>query len=275
MFSNGCVVGLIACESRTADQFPRADANFPVTVGGMQTVGKSIYHGFQTELEQRYSAGVFLNANYTFGRVIGLSTSPADPLGNASLERGPDTTSIAHVFHFNGVWDLPFGPGRRYGGDRGVIAAIVGKWQLAGLLHIQSGQPYTVTAPAPDTGTGSTVNRADRVADGRLSTDRPKSDWLNQFFDTIAFRRPARGAVGTAGVGVLTGPGLFNSDVTVMKSFDITEQVKLRFRAEFFNVFNHANFANPVSDVTSSAFGRIASTYGFPRQIQFGLRLQF
>ncbi len=74
---------------------------------------------------------------------------------------------------------------------------------------------------------------------------------------------------------MLIGPGLFNSDGTVMKSFDITEEVKLRFRAEFFNVFNHANFVNPVADVTSSAFGRIASTYGFPRQILFGLRLQF
>ena len=105
--------------------------------------------------------------------------------------------------------------------------------------------------------------------------DRPKHEWLNRFFDTTAFRRPARGAIGTSGVGVLTGPGLFNSDVTVMKNFDITEQVKLRFRAEFFNVLNHANFTNPVADVTSSAFGRIANTYGFPRQIQFGLRLQF
>jgi hypothetical protein len=60
-----------------------------------------------------------------------------------------------------------------------------------------------------------------------------------------------------------------------MKNTGITERVNLQLRAEFFNIFNHANFANPIADVTSSAFGRIASTYGFPRQIQFGARVQF
>jgi hypothetical protein len=242
----------------------------------MQTVGKSIYHAFQTELEKRYSSGVFFNANYTFGRLIGLSGSPADPIGNASLDRGPDATSIAHIFHFNTVWDLPFGPNRPFlSGATGAAAKIVGGWQIAGLLHAQSGQPFTVTAPAADTGTGSNVNRADRIADGRLSMDRPKNEWLNRYFDTDAFQRPLRGQIGTSGVGVLTGPGLFNSDITVMKNTGITERVNLQFRAEFFNVLNHANFSNPIADVTSSAFGRIASTYGFPRQIQFGARLLF
>jgi hypothetical protein len=174
------------------------------------------------------------------------------------------------------VWDLPFGPNRKFLGSlAGAPAKILGGWQIAGLMHIQSGQPFTVTAPAADTGTGSSVNRADRIADGRLSSDRPKSEWLNRWFDTSAFRRPARGQVGTSGVGVLTGPGLFNSDVTLLKNTGITERLNLQFRAEFFNIFNHANFANPISDVTSSAFGRIGSTYGFPRQIQFGARLQF
>jgi hypothetical protein len=180
------------------------------------------------------------------------------------------------VVHFNSIWDLPFGPRQRLlASASGALAKVVGGWQIAGLMHAQSGQPFTVTAPAADTGTGSGVNRADRVADGRLSSDRAKNDWLNGYFDKTAFQRPVRGQIGTSAVGVLVGPGLFNADVTLMKNTVITERLNLQFRAEFFNVLNHANFSNPVSDVTSSAFGRIANTNPntFPRQIQFGLRL--
>jgi hypothetical protein len=117
----------------------------------------------------------------------------------------------------------------------------------------------------------------DRLADGRLPTNRSESDRLNRWFDTSAFRRPAAGQIGTGGVGILIGPGLFNADGTLMKNTAIHERLNLQFRAEFFNMFNHPNFDLPVADVTSSAFGRIASTnaFLFPRQIQFGLRLQF
>ena len=276
VYANACLPGLVACEARTAAQSPRADVNFPVTGGGIQTVGRSIYHSMQAEIEKRYSEGLFLNFNYTLGRVIALTSSPADPLGNASLDRGRDATSITSVVHFNSVWDLPFGPRQRLlASASGALAKVVGGWQIAGLMHAQSGQPFTVTAPAADTGTGSGVNRADRVADGRLSSDRAKNDWLNGYFDKTAFQRPVRGQIGTSAVGVLVGPGLFNADVTLMKNTVITERLNLQFRAEFFNVLNHANFSNPVSDVTSSAFGRIANTNPntFPRQIQFGLRL--
>jgi hypothetical protein len=115
------------------------------------------------------------------------------------------------------------------------------------------------------------------MADGRLSSDRPLNDRLNRWFDTTAFQRPVRGQIGTGGVGILTGPGLFNADATLIKNTPIHERLNFQFRAEFFNVFNHPNFDLPVADVTSTAFGRIGNTnpYAFPRQIQFGARLQF
>ena len=89
--------------------------------------------------------------------------------------------------------------------------------------------------------------------------------------------RPAIGWVGNSGVGVLVGPGLFNTDISLMKYTVLREPVTLQFRAEFFNFFNHPNFDLPNVDVSSPAFGRISGTnpYLFPRQIQFGLRLQF
>jgi hypothetical protein len=278
MYANACLPGLVACEARAADQQPRADVNFSVTGGGIQTVGKSIYHSMQVEVERRYSSGLFFNANYTWAKVIGLSVAPANPIGNASLDRGRDATSISGAFHVNAVWDLPVGPGKAaLGGVRGVAGALVGGWQLAGLAHAQTGQSFTVSAPAADTGTGSATNRADRIADGRLATDRPKDEKLNRWFDTTAFKRPARGLIGNAGVGILVGPGLFSTDVTVMKNTRLHERVNLQIRVEFFNILNHANFELPNADVTSSAFGRVGNTnqFTFPRQIQFGARLQF
>lgn len=276
VYVNGCEAGLVACEARGPGQNPRADANFPTTAGGLQTVGRSIYHAMEVEIEKRYAGGFFFNGNYTLSRLIALTDRPANPLLNAALDRGRPDISITNVFHFNAIRDLPFGPGQKWLRDLPAAAAkILGGWQLAGGLHLQSGRPFTVTAPAADTGTGSNVNRAHRIADGRLSSDRPKNEKLNRYFDTSAFRRPARGEIGSSGVGILVGPGLWTTDLSLMKNTAITERWNLQFRADFFNIFNHANFLPPNADITSSAFGRISSTFGFPRQVQFGARLEW
>ena len=276
VYANGCLPGPIACQARSAAQNPAINPLFPVTAGGMQTNGNSIYHAWQTEIERRYSNGLFLNANYTFDRLIDDGGAPENPIANSSLDRGRDATSITSIFHLNAVWALPFGPKQRFFGNAsGATAKVIGGWQLAGLLHLQSGIPFTVTAPAANSGTGSTVNRANRIADGRLPADRPLNQKLAEYFNTAAFQLPALGQVGNAGIGALVGPGLFDTDMTLMKNTVLTERLNLQFRAEFFNIFNHPNFANPVADITSSAFGQINSTVGFPRQIQFALRLQF
>jgi hypothetical protein len=102
VYANGCIAGPVACEARGPGQNPRPDVNFPVTGGGIQTVGRSVYHALQVEFEKRYASGLFFNGNYTFGRLIGLTVAPADPRGNASLDRGRDP-SITSAFHFNAV----------------------------------------------------------------------------------------------------------------------------------------------------------------------------
>jgi hypothetical protein len=278
VYANACLPGPVACDARTASQNPRYDVNFPDTAGGIRTVGRSIYNALQVEGEKRYSNGLFFNGNYTFGRLIGLSVVPENPIANASLDRGRDPSSITSAFHFNAVWDLPFGPHRYFLRDlRGPTAKILGGWQLAGIAQIQSGMPFTVTAPAGNTGTGSSANRANRTADGRLPTNRSEAQMLSQYFDVTAFSVPPIGTVGTSGVGVLIGPGLFNSDISLMKNTLLREPLNLQFRADFFNIFNHPNFDLPNADSSSPAFGKISGTnpYTFPRQIQFGLRLQF
>src|SRR5205807_3209885 len=86
VYANACLPGPVACDARAPNQNPRIDVNFPDTAGGIQTVGKSFYNALQLEVEKRYASGLFFNGNYTFGRLIGLTVNPENPIANASLD---------------------------------------------------------------------------------------------------------------------------------------------------------------------------------------------
>jgi hypothetical protein len=99
----------------------------------------------------------------------------------------------------------------------------------------------------------------------------------NPYFDTTAFAVPTANTAdfGTLGRNIIRGPKQINTDLSIMKLFPITESQKVEFRAEFFNLFNNVNFANPVNVVSSGNFGQIASTTTGPRVIQFALKYNF
>ena len=276
VYANACLPGTVTCDARSAAQSPRYDPNFSDTAGGIQSVGRSFYNAVQAEVEQRFADGLFFNVNYTHAKLMGLTGTPENPIGNASLDYGPDSNSIAHVVHFNSVWDLPFG--RKWlAHARGLTGKLIGGWELSGLWHLQSGHRFTVSGTAANSGTGSGTNRANCLGDASLPGGRPLAAQLGEYFNTAEFQSAPVGTVGNCGVGILTGPGLFNADAALLKNTQIVERVKLQFRAEFLNVFNHPNFANPNATVTSSALGTISGTSSglFPRQMQFGMRLQF
>jgi hypothetical protein len=120
-------------------------------------------------------------------------------------------------------------------------------------------------------------DRADYIGGNiNLSDSRPLADKLVQWFDTSRFVVNAVGTTGNSGRNILRGPGYFNTDLGVLKSTRITERTNLQFRAEFFNVFNHANFRLPASNVSSAQKGRITAVVDdSQRIIQFGLKLLF
>jgi hypothetical protein len=124
-------------------------------------------------------------------------------------------------------------------------------------------------------GVGS--DRADYLGgDAKLSGDRPLGQKLLQWFDTSRFTVNRPGTFGNSGRNILRGPGFFNTDLGVLKSTGITERMNLQFRAEFFNVFNHANFRLPTSNISSSQRGQITAVVDDnQRIIQFGLKLLF
>lgn len=277
MYSNGCLPGPIPCQSRTATEQPALDPLFPTSAGGhYDPVGSSIYHSLQVVVEKRFTNGFLFESNYAWSKLIAIDEAPEDPIGNANLDRGLYPTSIASVFNVNGIWQLPFGPNKPFL-RTGLASKILEGWQLSGLAMLQSGIPFDVTAPASLSGTGSNHERANRIGSGLLATNRPLGQTLQEWFNTADFSKPALGQVGNAGVGILNGPGLFDTDVSLRRILPIHERLRLELRADFFNVFNNPNFDQPVSDVTSSAFGSIpdSNPYTFSREVQFGAQLQW
>jgi hypothetical protein len=149
----------------------------------------------------------------------------------------------------------------------------VGNWELNGIVTLESGVPFTVVDGVDQSLDGVAGDRPDQVGD-------PNGPWSNhgqevaQYFNTSAFVLNSPGTFGTAGRNTLIGPGLFNVDYSMTKTFPIHESVNLQFRAEAFNLFNHANFDNPNSTLNSPLYGRI-TTAEPPRVLQFALRLAF
>ena len=192
------------------------------------------------------------------------------------------------VFHWNFVWDIPVGRGRRFASHLNKAAdAVLGGWLLSGLGTWQSGLPLTVTAASGTSPSGATTNRANRVGSGGLSNPTPQ-----KWFDVTAYQlppyidpsnaRPVR-QFGSAGIGTVYGARLFSFDTTLQKTYELTERMKLRLRAQAYNIFNHPILGNPDLEVTNSTFGQVRASQttgtgaaGYtPRSLQVGARFEF
>lgn len=184
---------------------------------------------------------------------------------------GTDVLRLGHSLVGNFVYVLPIGRGRAVGGDWGPAAnALLGGWQVSGIVTSKSGFPWTIRGP-DRSGTGSRGFRANRVGDGRGTRQvGPGTSW----FDTAAFADPARGTFGNAGVGTVRGPRYGTIDTAIEKSFQFSESRRLQFRTEIINTFNSPIFNGGERNVTSTRFGEITSAQG-SRRIQFGLRYEF
>ena len=276
------------------------------TVSTGEDIGNSNYNG-GVAIAKYQARSYFIQASYVYSKSIddvsaffGSSGERGAPASshNINLERGPssfDTRQHASILY---SLDLPAGPGHRVlGWNNPINRQLFGGWTVSGLVTAQTGQPFTVYNTAQDfSGFNQFNDRPDVIATGPLPQDNSnRSDAFGTpgagagrgYFSAT----PPTGRVGTSGRNQFYGPGLFNWDLAAAKSFVITEnRIRLQFRGDFFNLFNHTNFANPVHDESSALFGQITQTlgsavatsvgttagaYGAPRQIQFSLRLLF
>jgi hypothetical protein len=269
-------------------------------IGTGKDIGNSNYNGVVTTFKYVSRRGYFLQASYTLSKSIDYNSAYFGSTGEASgiddanhinFDRGPSSfdTRQRLVVVYN--LTVPAGPGHKlFGWNNPVGRQVFGGWEISGITSVQSGQPFTVYNSATDfSGFNQFIDRPDVVGTGRLVQDNGTPD--NAFDPTYFSKTPPTGRVGTSGRNQYYGPGLLNYDFTALKSFRLTaERVRLQFRADFFNIFNHTNFSNPVRDESNSSFGKITQTvgsatatsvgttagpFGGPRQIQFALRLTF
>ena len=251
----------------------------------------SSYNAAQLSLSHRYAAGFGFNVSYWYSKSIdylsgmNLNITSAQALAGENdqaqnpfdldAERGLSLFDARHRFVASGMWELPIA--RR---AQGRTRNLLGGWQLNGIVTANTGTPFTVydtanvalQATSPPI-SGYAPSRPDLVGDPNMGP-RTVEAWLSR----APFRRlvaaTEAGNFGNAGRNIARGPGFANVDVSLLKDFTLTESTRLQFRAEAFNVANHANFGLPIADLASPNFGRILSA-SQARLMQFGLKLIF
>jgi hypothetical protein len=268
------------------------------TISASTDVGRAHYNGLQVKAETKSARhGLYALIGYTYSRTYdtgfadGLGTNYGAtyfPLPNwKQLDWALSGINLNNNFTASVVYDLPFGTGKRFGSQwsRPVNTAL-GDWQVTVIEKITSGFPVFVvdsnnsSGSAFLNGNANSLIRPDLVA-GCNPNAGPHT--LNEWFNTACFAQPAPGELGTASRAPVTGPDFVNTDFSVIKQFKLPwENMGLSFRAEFFNLFNHAQFATPNStsslatpDFNGAGFGSINATVNNPRLVQFGLKLTF
>ncbi|MEO7649284.1 MAG: hypothetical protein ABIZ80_02370, partial [Bryobacteraceae bacterium] len=235
------------------------------------------YNSMQLTLQKQLGNAFTFTSNYTLSKSIDSSSFAQDggvTEGPNPFNRRPNRAvsdfDALHRVNTSFLWRLPF-----FESSKGLTKTLLGGWQYNSIVNLESGLPYSITDTRDQglTGIGAGV-RADLIGNPNLADGRPKSEWLNRYFETSAFGLPVEGTFGTTGRNILRGPGFFNVDASLIKEFAFAEQRAIQFRAEFFNLFNRANFGTPTNVLNSPTFGRILSA-GSPRILQFGLKLAF
>ena len=233
----------------------------------------SIYNSFIAAVDKRFSKGFSLGASYTWSKSLDWASNLSDldtinvvnPY-NLRAYRALSDFDVPHRFVLNYVWQLP-------SPASGKLRHIVGGWQTSGIWNWQTGFPLSVTSGVDNSGSFTGNDLADVLSTPSL-TSGSQADKIRKWFSTESFRVNTPGTYGTAGRNILRGPGRFNVDFSAVKNFNIRENLRLQYRLELFNAFNHTSLNNPDTSVTSSSFGQIVSA-GDPRIIQMALRFGF
>jgi hypothetical protein len=238
----------------------------------------SSYHGWQSVVTKRLSGGFTFLGHYTWSKAIDDScTSEStdacqqqDPF-NRRGSRGLGDFHRAHVISFSYLYELPMFKSRQ-----GVLKQAFGGWQVAGINTFQTGTTINVLTGSDASLLGVGRDRPDLAGNPKLPGNRSRSEQIARWFDTSVFRRNSPGQFGNAARNIIIGPGAYNWDVSLQKKFRLAaERPVVEFRAELFNVLNHANLGSPQASFGSTAsFGRITSTSG-ARIVQFALRYAF
>jgi hypothetical protein len=270
-------------------------------------VGKTHYNSLQVKAETKTARhGLYALVAYTYAKTYdnGLSdglgsllSAPYFPLPNwEKLDWSLSQINLDSNFTASVIYDLPFGRGKAFGNNwSNLTNSLVGNWQLTVIEHISSGFPvplidssnqagaagitprcggFPACASFQNGGNGNNYNRPDQLANcDPYNASHGQLQWIN----AGCFAAPALGELGNASRVPVVGPDFVNTDFSVIKNFALPfrEGMGLNFRAEFFNLFNHAQFGSPVADINASGFGSVNSTVNNPRLVQLAMKLTF
>ena len=247
------------------------------------TNGRADYNALQTRAQRRFANGLAFTTAYTYSKAEGdfldhLSAGggatgnfPVDAY-NMANDYGPLPFDIRHRFSASFIYELPFGAGRAFD-PGGIAGALVGGWSVNGILSLNSGRPFSISA-TDRAGTGpGRRSTADCVGD-------PLPDGFEQtreqWFDVTAFATPAANTYGNCGYNPVYGPGSKSMNMSLFRSINFAQNRRLELRVETFNLFNWVNWGFPAANASNAAtFGRITSTQGDPRELQFAIKFYF
>jgi hypothetical protein len=250
-----------------------------------KAIGLSQYGALQVALNRRFTSNATMQLSYTWSHCIDIGSAftggeggnngfNQNPLNINEGDKGRCSFDIAQTLRVNGLYTLPFKGN-----------AFVTGWQLSGIQSVSTGPPISPSMGFDNMGDALTSNPRPNVVPGctNLVEGIP-----TQWFNPACFSQPTPGTPGNSGRTNVPGPGLVNTDLSIIKDTrvpKISEAFDVQFRAEFFNIFNHANFSLPTSTLFSqtstggvnvaTTAGQITSTVGTSRQIQFGVKILF
>jgi hypothetical protein len=282
-----------------ATPYSPADTPYPnwFTLLSTENAGFANYQAFQVESSHKMAKGLFFQANYTFAK--NLSDAQGDAPGGFSSEvayglavsnrfdlranRGNVEGTPRHRFQLNGIYQIPFGSGRKWLNTSGWQNLLIGGWEASTVALLQTGPWLTPTiSPSLDQSNTDIANRGTLLRPDCVGNPVPAQRTIVQYFNLAAFAPTPAGAdrIGNCGVGILEGPGAIAVSAGLEKSFSLGERVKLRFESTFTNILNHTNYAPPAVDISNpQTFGALqsgqTSANAGPRTGQLALRLDF
>ena len=213
---------------------------------------------------------------YTWAKSLDDGLSHQDSY-NIRADRALSDIDVSHRAVIMGIYELPFGRGRRFGTDWSKLMDLaMGGWQVNGIATLSAGTPLGFSASnnagifnqairANNNGTSGKLDRAGAGPAERLLR-QGRLQPAGQLSPSATWGR---------GCPDIRNDGIYNFDLSMFKNFRVVERVNVQFRAEALNAFNTPRFGGPNTSVTSSTFGAITSQANAPRQIQFGLKVLF
>jgi hypothetical protein len=240
----------------------------------VESTGKSRYNSLQLTLDKRMGRGFSILSSYTLSKTLDhtsenkqTGTSQTNPF-DLEFDWGPANSDRRHRWVTSALWQVPGQFGNR------ALGAVLSGWSVTGIYAMQSGAGFTVTSGVDNARSGTGGQRADRIGDPVLASNRPLGDQLRQWFNTAAYVPNPLGTFGNSGRNSLRGPGSRALDLGLHKTFAVGGTAKLQLRVEAFNALNNVNLGSPNTSLNSSNLGRILSADD-PRIMQLALRVWF